>query len=76
MQSYRVFWVIDVDAENEQDAAEQVSAILNDKTSVAGVFDVYELEFSCGNPILGAGTRIDISGESESEEVTLKDTTH
>lgn len=42
VQTYRVTWSIDVDAETAEDAARQASEIQLDRESIASVFDVVE----------------------------------
>jgi hypothetical protein len=39
---YRVVWCIDVDAENEREAAEEAQRIMKDPESTATFFDVME----------------------------------
>jgi hypothetical protein len=42
MRSYRVTWIIDVEAENHEDAARQALETMQDPNSTALVFDVRE----------------------------------
>ena len=40
---YRVVWCIDVDAENETEAAKEAQRIMKDPESTATIFDVMEM---------------------------------
>ena len=42
MNNYRVYWAIDIEAENHEDAARQALEIQRDPDSIANVFDVIQ----------------------------------
>jgi hypothetical protein len=49
-KTYRVYWTIDVDAENPHDAAEQALEIQRDQESLATIFEVRAVR-ATGRPI-------------------------
>ena len=62
MTEYLVTWSINIDAESEQDAAEQALAIQRDPASTAIVFEVQETDYDDvdRHPII----TVDLGGES------------
>jgi hypothetical protein len=44
MQSYRVTWLLDIEADSPQDAAEQALVIQRDESSIATVFTVTDVD--------------------------------
>ena len=55
MKDYTVEWIIEVQAENAEDAARQALAIQRDRKSMATVFDVIEADGS------GEAERVDLT---------------
>lgn len=62
MNAYQVTWVMDIEADSEEDAARKARAILLDPGSIANVFDVRALTTHA--PVI----RVDLDEDDESRE--------